>query len=125
MAKSAETKIELARSLSLDSMRKSGSPRGGRDDQRTSSICASGGGLERELVQETIEGIRLAFHLDQDAAGLVSYEAVETEPGRQSMNERAKTDSLNDSADGNRAAVHVVSLSIGKAPIIGQTYSGH
>ena len=73
-------------------------------------------------MQETIERIRLAFDLDQHTADLVSYESIETEPGRQSMDERAKTDSLNDTADGNRAPVHGVSLSIGKAPIIGRTY---
>ncbi len=59
VATSGEMKIGPADSCSLASIRKRGSPRGKRDSQRTSSIRASGGGLDGQLGQEPIEGIEL------------------------------------------------------------------
>ncbi len=62
----------------------------------------AGGELGAELVENAV----VAFDFDPDAAGLIADEAAETMAASELVNIRAKTDTLNDPADSNRAAAH-------------------
>ena len=100
-------KIGLASSRSLGSIRNVGSPRGrhGSTSAR-SSIRASGGGLSVSSSRNRSRECGLALHLDQDAAGLILDEAVETEPRRETVDEGAKADALDDAADRDGTTIH-------------------
>ena len=110
MATSGETKIELAPSFRLCSIRNRGSPRGSSDDQRTSSIRASGGGLEVSSPKKRSRESDSPSTSIKTPPDSFLHKANETEPIRKIVDERTKSDSLNDAAHGNRATVHEASL---------------
>jgi hypothetical protein len=58
------------------------------------------------LGQEVVQGPRIPFDLDQDAAHTVLDEAGQLQTRSQPVNERAKADPLDDSVDGDRTAFH-------------------
>jgi hypothetical protein len=65
-----------------------------------------------QLAEKPIEGFQFPLNFDQDATGLVSDKTVQTKPMRKIKDERAESNTLNDSAHGECATVHGVGLSV-------------
>ena len=55
---------------------------------------------------ELVEGLGAAFRLDEHALAVVEHEAAEAEPLRQSVDERAEADALDDAGDADPPPFH-------------------